>query len=135
LAAVLQFAHVITGFRSRELRTYIQSRFGLSPDDYTAAQLRYDLMKLSGKGLIRRLDGMTRYVITPKGMAQGTAIIKLTECLKRHDRGIGVQFAKSRFAPDGTAKGLPSCSLCPATIAGTRWSARSLKWIVLLADH
>jgi hypothetical protein len=49
--------------------------------DYTAAQLRYDLMKLSGKGLIRRLDGMTRYVITPKGMVQGTAIIKLTECL------------------------------------------------------
>jgi hypothetical protein len=28
-----------------------------------------------------RLDGMTRYVITPKGMVQGTAIIKLTECL------------------------------------------------------
>src|SRR5262245_66585246 len=61
LAAVLQFAHVITGFRSRELRNYIQSRFGLSPDDYTAAQLRYDLMKLRAKGLIRKLDGMTRY--------------------------------------------------------------------------
>jgi len=81
LAAVLQFAHVITGFRRRELRNYIQSRFGLSPDDYTAAQLRYDLMKLRAKGLIRKLDGMTRYVITPKGMVQGTAIIKLTECL------------------------------------------------------
>jgi hypothetical protein len=40
LAAVLQFAHVITGFRSRELRSDLQSRFGLSPDDYTAAQLR-----------------------------------------------------------------------------------------------
>jgi hypothetical protein len=81
LAAVLQFAHVITGFRTRELRTYIQSRFGLSPDDYTAAQLRYDLLKLRAKGLIRKLDGMTRYVITPKGMVQGTAIMKLAECL------------------------------------------------------
>jgi hypothetical protein len=38
-------------------------------------------MKLRAKGLIRKLDGMTRYVITPKGMVQGTAIIKLTECL------------------------------------------------------
>lgn len=81
LSAVLQFAHVITGFRSRELRSYIQSRYGLSPDDYTAAQLRYDLMKLRAKGLIRKLAGRTRYVITPKGMVQGTAIVKLTECL------------------------------------------------------
>jgi hypothetical protein len=41
---------------NRELRNYIQSRFGLSPDDYTAAQLRYDLMKLRAKGLIRKLE-------------------------------------------------------------------------------
>jgi hypothetical protein len=49
LAAVLQFAHVITGFRNRELRSYVYRRFGLSPDDYTAAQLRYDLHKLQAK--------------------------------------------------------------------------------------
>jgi hypothetical protein len=81
LAAVLQFAHVITGFRNRELRSYVYRRFGLSPDDYTAAQLRYDLLKLQAKGWIRKLDGTTRYVLTPKGMVQGTAIIKLKECL------------------------------------------------------
>ena len=77
---MLQFAHVITGFRNREFRIYVQSRFGLSPDDYTAAQLRYDLVKLRAKGWISKLDGTTRYVLTPKGMVQGTAIIKLKEC-------------------------------------------------------
>lgn len=81
MAAVLQFAHVITGFRSRELRTYLQNRFGLSPDEYTAAQLRYDLLKLRAKSWISKLDGSTRYVLTPKGMSQGTAIHKLKECL------------------------------------------------------
>ncbi len=81
LAAVLQFAHIITGFRNRELRSYVHRRFGLSPDDYTAAQLRYDLLKLQAKGLLRKLEGTTRYVLTPQGMAQGTAIIKLKECL------------------------------------------------------
>ena len=81
LAAVLQFAHVITGFRNQELRAYLQNRFGLSPDEYTAAQLRYDLLKLRGKGWIRKLDGQTRYVLTPKGVTQGTALLKLNECL------------------------------------------------------
>ena len=81
LAAVLQFSHVITGFRNHELRSYLQRRFGLSPDEYTAAQLRYDLLKLRGKGWIRKLDGKTQYVLTPKGITQGTAIAKLNECL------------------------------------------------------
>jgi hypothetical protein len=81
LAAVLQFAHVITGFRSRELRTYLQNRFGLSPDEYTAAQLRYDLVKLRAKGWISKLKKSTRYVLTPQGMTQGTALCKLKECL------------------------------------------------------
>ena len=81
LAAILQFAHVITGFRNRELRTYLHNRFGLSPDNYTAAQLRYDLVKLRAKGWVRKLKGSTRYVLTPKGMSEGTAILKLKECL------------------------------------------------------
>lgn len=81
LAATLQFAHVITGFRNHELRTYLQNRFGLSPDEYTAAQLRYDLVKLRAKGWISKLKGSTRYVLTPKGMTEGTAVHKLKECL------------------------------------------------------
>ena len=81
LASVLQFAHVITGFRSRELRRYLQNRFGLSPDDYTATQLRYDLLKLRAKGFIRKLKGTALYIITPKGMTQGTLLSKLNDCL------------------------------------------------------
>ena len=81
LAAVFQFAHVIAGFRNAELRHYLQRRFGLSPDEYTAAQLRYDLVKLQAKGWIRKLNGKTLYVLTPKGMIQVTALVKLNQCL------------------------------------------------------
>jgi hypothetical protein len=81
MAAVLQFAHVITGFRSRELRTYLQNRFGLSPDEYTAAQLRYDLVKLRAKGWITKLKKTTRYVLTTQGTTEATALYKLKECL------------------------------------------------------
>jgi hypothetical protein len=71
----------VTGFRNHELRTYLQNRFGLSPDKYTAAQLRYDLVKLRAKGWISKLKRSTRYVLTPKGMTEGTAVLKLKECL------------------------------------------------------
>jgi hypothetical protein len=81
LAVVRQFAHVITGFRNGELRAYLQRRMGRSPDEYPAAQLQYDLLKLRAKGLIRKREGQTRYVLTPQGMFQGTATVKLKECL------------------------------------------------------
>jgi hypothetical protein len=81
LAAILQFAHVLHGFRNREVRSYLQRRFGLSPDEYSAAQLRYDLLKLRAKGLVTKLKGKTAYVLTPKGLVECTAIVKLKECL------------------------------------------------------
>jgi hypothetical protein len=81
LAAVFQFAHLIAGFRNSDLRHYLQRRFGLSPDEYTAAQLRYDLLKLQAKGWIRKLEGKSLYVLTPKGMCQVTALFKLNQCL------------------------------------------------------
>ena len=36
---------------------------------------------MQAKGWVRKLEGTTRYVLMPRGMAQGTAIIKLKECL------------------------------------------------------
>jgi hypothetical protein len=60
---------------------YLQRRFGLSPDENTAAQLRYDLMKLQAKGWFRKLEGKTLYVLTQKGMTQMTALVKFNQCL------------------------------------------------------
>lgn len=81
LAAVLQFSLLLTGFRVRELQTYIHARFGLSPEEYPAGQLRYDLAKLRAKGFVQKLAGRNVYVLTPKGIQQGTAISKLNQCL------------------------------------------------------
>ena len=49
--------------------------------EYTAAQLRYDLLKLRAKGWIKKLDRKTQYVLTPQGVTQATALAKLNECL------------------------------------------------------
>jgi hypothetical protein len=81
LAAVFQFTHVIDGFGMCDLVPYVQRRFGLSPDEYTAVQARYDLRKFRAKGWVNKLEHRNRYVLTPKGIVQGTAILKLKECL------------------------------------------------------
>jgi hypothetical protein len=81
MAAVLQFGHVIDGFRTADLVPYLQRRFGLSPDECTAARIRYDLYKLRAKGWVKKLDHSSRYVLTPTGVVQGTAMVKLMDCL------------------------------------------------------
>jgi hypothetical protein len=68
-------------FRSKERLNDVREFGTMSPDDYTASQLRYDLVKLRVKGWIRKLKGSSRYVLTPKEMSEGTAILKLKECL------------------------------------------------------
>ena len=121
MAAVLQFAHVITGFRSRELRTYLQNRFGLSPDEYSAAQIRYDLVKLRAKGWISKLDRSTRYVLTPKGMTQGTAVHKLKRVPQWHDCGALGRPTQGRLAANAAAKGVPQRT---QSLAWTCWKPR-----------
>jgi hypothetical protein len=85
LAAAPQFAHVITGFRNRELRTYLHNRFGLSPDKYTAAQLRYDILKLRAKGWVTKLEGSINYVLTPKGHDTRNGHLQTQGVSERHD--------------------------------------------------
>lgn len=81
MAAALQFSHEINGFRTSDLVPYMQRRFGLSPVECTAARVRYDLHKLRAKGWVKKLDQSSRYVLTPTGVVQGTAIVKLKECI------------------------------------------------------
>lgn len=39
------------------------------------------MLKLRGKGWIQKLNRSARYVITPRGMTQGTTLVKFNECL------------------------------------------------------
>lgn len=71
LLAVLQaltcFAYLVgkASFRTLDLLADVQR--ALANPDYRLSQLRYDLSKLRGKGLVVRVDGTQRYQVSPEG--------------------------------------------------------------------
>jgi hypothetical protein len=54
----------VTGFTNRSLRALVAGLLGTT---YSANQMTYDLRRLRLHGLIRRLDGQHRYVLTEQG--------------------------------------------------------------------
>jgi hypothetical protein len=63
--ALSSFAHVIAGFRHRELRPRVAALLGRP---YSAAQMTYDLRRLRLRALIQREAGTHRYRLTSAGL-------------------------------------------------------------------
>ena len=61
------FAHLIQGFRNRDLRRHVTDLLGADAGSYSAAQMTYDLRRLRLKGLIYRPPRSHRYFLTPHG--------------------------------------------------------------------
>ena len=57
----------MAGWRTRQIWQALQAAFALSPQDYTLNQLRYDLRKMKGHGLLERLGKQYAYRLTDKG--------------------------------------------------------------------
>lgn len=66
-AALSRFAPSLNGFRHAEVRDLVPALLGIAPDDYTAAQMSYDLRRLRLKGLIARVAGKHTYILTTYG--------------------------------------------------------------------
>ena len=66
----------LAGWRTIQIWQALQSAFSLSPQDYTLNQLRYDLRKMKGHGLLERVDKHYAYHLTEKG-AQVSAMFVL----------------------------------------------------------
>jgi len=77
LAALCLFLHLPEGFRNRQLRVHVETLMGLSPGEYTAARMSYDLRRLRLKGIISRRDGTTRYTLTPYGLRVSLFVTRL----------------------------------------------------------
>jgi hypothetical protein len=58
----------LNGWRTVEIWEAIQSAFALSPQAYTLNQLRYDLRKMKGHGLLERVGRHYAYRLTEKGI-------------------------------------------------------------------
>jgi hypothetical protein len=57
----------VLGWRTIEIHHGILSSFGLTPESYTLTQLRYDLRKMKGHGLLERDGRRYAYRLTNKG--------------------------------------------------------------------
>ena len=64
---LLHAGPTITGWRIAQIHPRVLATFGLAPDSYTLTQLRYDLRKLKGHGLLQRVGRTYRYRLTDKG--------------------------------------------------------------------
>jgi hypothetical protein len=61
--------HLISrGFRNRDLRVRVAHLLGKSPDEITTNQMTYDLRRLRGHGIIKKVEGTHRYEVTEEGL-------------------------------------------------------------------
>ena len=68
LQALTSFALVAEGFRNRNLRDKVAALLGVSLEQYTTAKMTYDLRRLRLRGLIARIPGTQRYIVTSYGL-------------------------------------------------------------------
>jgi hypothetical protein len=76
-AALSQLAPTLNGFRHAELLPLVQAELGLAPGTYRAGQMTYDLRRLRLKGLIARVAGSHRYILTTYGRRVAYLMTKL----------------------------------------------------------
>jgi hypothetical protein len=76
-AALSRFAPALNGFSNAEVREAVQALLNLSPDEYTVSQMSYDLRRLRLKGLIVRVAGTHRYILTTYGRKVAYLMTKL----------------------------------------------------------
>lgn len=96
--ALCLMLYAVTGVTNRSLRAHVAALLGTS---YSANQMSYDLARLRLHGLIRRLDGQHRYVLTDQGRRFAVFYTKL------HNRVVTPLFAADQpNSPPGLRRAL-----------------------------
>jgi hypothetical protein len=78
LAAICAFRLLPNGFTNRDLRYHLAPLLGLRPEAMTRGQITYDLRRLRVHGLIAKIPGTHRYLITPQGIRQALFLTRVT---------------------------------------------------------
>jgi hypothetical protein len=76
-AALTRFLPSLNGFRNAELRKTMPALLNMPPEAYTASQMSYDLRRLRLKGVIARVEGTHRYILTTYGRRVAYLMTKL----------------------------------------------------------
>ena len=84
LQAVLALSTIPAGLSSREVAAKIRGLTGQSEAKYGPRQASYDLKKLRGKGLVKRVEKSRRYAATEPGLRTMAAVaIVASRCSSR----------------------------------------------------
>jgi hypothetical protein len=78
-ASLSRFLPALNGFDNASLRATMRTLLNVMPDQYTASQMSYDLRRLRLKGLIVRIEGSHRYVLTTYGRRVAYFLTKLQQ--------------------------------------------------------
>jgi hypothetical protein len=76
LQAVIALSAAPQGFQCADLATKVQVNIA---SDYTPRQAAYDLKKMRGKNLVRKIENSRRYEPLPEGLREMTAMLVLRE--------------------------------------------------------
>jgi hypothetical protein len=109
----------IGGWTTKQIHHAILTTFGLSEDAYRLNQLRYDLRKLKGHGLLQRDPSRYAYRLTPKGIQSLYSSSSFTNAS-------AALSPTAAFTTTQTSITNHTASLKPPTTAPTRPSNRSL---------
>jgi len=77
LAALILFLHLPNGLTHRAMRQGVAAYLGVDLTAYTSGQMTYDLRRLRLKGMLWRVTGTHRYVVTPYGYKVALFLTKL----------------------------------------------------------
>ena len=122
LEVLLHAGTHVDGWTAREIHQAVLSTFHLSADAYGLNQLRYDLRKLKGHGLLERDGTRYAYLLTPKGVQVALLFLFF------HKRLCG-PLANSRFhhRPDPNI-GQTAGSKPPTTVLTKPSKKSSISW-------
>jgi hypothetical protein len=79
IEAVTGFAAAPRGFCASDITAKVQKIMGCDENAYTSRKAAYDLKKLRGKNVIRRIEKSRRYEIMPQGLRAVTALLVLRD--------------------------------------------------------
>ena len=97
--AVLALSTSPAGFTASELAQKVQALSGAAPSDYGPRRAAYDLKKLRGKAMVRKIGSSRRYEPVPTGLRALTALVVMREKVIQP-----LLAASSQLAPLSTLK-------------------------------
>ena len=79
IETVIELSVMPKGFSSSELAARIIAKTGFNESEYSSRKAAYDLKKLRGKNLVRKIKKSRRYEAVPDGLRTIIALLVLTD--------------------------------------------------------